>query len=197
MLDLANDETYQRLNSGSEKWGDIALDTPTPSRSTTPAPCGSTHQEPTQQIFITPENEDRFYNWECPEFTQRKQIWETFPVTLIPLGKDKSGAERHSVQWHRKNLMEGRDETDFSEYLGRTERRLLKALNASSKWDVLDSEMEEWFVPGKDLDEIRKEICIISMVYLPSSSVEAPAKPEAAEAAEATEATERANDLAR
>ena len=167
MMDLINDENYKLLNSG-KSWGDIALDseppTPVASPITTPRP------QETNWIKITPENEDTFFGYETPDLVMRKDIWENFPVTLVPLGRDETGAERHSVQWHRKNLIEGRDETDFFEHVERTERRLLKALNASSKWDVLDSETEEWFTPGKDLEELRKEICIIRMIFLPAST---------------------------
>lgn len=171
MMDLINNDIYQLMNSG-KSWGDIALDsepllseTPSASPITTPRP---RQDEMVSYIQITPENEDTFFGYEIPDLVMRKDIWENFPVTLIPLGKDESGAERHSVQWHRKNLLAGRNETDFFEHVERTERRLLKALNASSKWDVLDSEAEEWFTPGKDLEELRKEICIIRMVFLPS-----------------------------
>ena len=165
-------EIIQVLDLNGPSWGDIAMDsvstTPVvssmPTPTTTPRPL--LDQEVTTRTYITPENEDEFYGYEIPDLVLRKDIWENFPVTLIPLGKDATGAERHSVQWHIKNLVAGRDETDFQEYVERTERRLLKALNASAKWDVLDSETEEWFTPSKNLQEIRKEICILRMVFL-------------------------------
>jgi hypothetical protein len=188
-MDLINDENYKLLNSG-KSWGDIAFDsdsvlsmTPSVTPCTTPRPFPSPQDEAPSWMRITPENEDTFFAYEIPDLVMRKDIWTNFPVTLIPLGKDESGAERHSVQWHRKNLVDGRDEADFNEYVERTERHLLKALNASSKWDVLDSETEEWFVPGKDLGEIRKEICIIRMIFLPSTA-EAVMEPEATEVSE-------------
>jgi hypothetical protein len=193
IMDLQNGTIFPLIDPNGPSWGDIALDTPVPSRNTTPAASPIMTPRPQQDetasfIRITPENEDSFFGYETPDLVMRKDIWENFPVTLIPLGKDESGAERHSVQWHRKNLLAGRDETDFNEYVERTERRVLKALNASSKWDVLDSETEEWFVPGKDLEELRKEICIIRMVFLPSSSPSAEA--EVAEEPKVAMATE-------
>ena len=114
MLDLAS------------SWGDEALAEPAPL--------------PTLSELGCLPLPDPDAGWECPELLLRKDIWEHFPVTLIPLGKDAGGAERHSVQWHRVKLAQSRESSDFDEDVALIERRLFKALEASSKWDVLPAE---------------------------------------------------------
>ena len=167
---LTDNSTYHAMESGM-RWGDILVPkTMTPMQTeaepaTTPPPSES------MAFHITDED----YGWDCPDLTRREHVWGIFPVTLIPLGKDHTGAERHSVQWHLKNLMAGRNESCFEDYLETTQRRLLKALNASAKWDVMDAETDEWVQPDKTntaLYPIQKEICIIRMVFLPKAETE-------------------------
>ena len=178
---LTDNATYRAMKNGM-RWGDMVSMTTTTTTTTT---CHFTAPTPAEPVTATPPPlehigvpiTDDDYGWEMPELTRREHIWNTFPVTLIPLGKDAAGAERHSVQWHLKNLMAGRNEPDFDEYVETTQRRLLKALNASSKWDVLDAETDEWVQPDKTntaLYPIQKEICIIRMVFLPPLGANGP-----------------------
>ena len=155
------DELFARMNDPSFCWGDEALlATPTPA----PLPTLS-------ELGCLPLPDDDA-DWECPELVLRKDIWTHFPVTLIPLGKDAGGAERHSVQWHRVKLAQSRESSDFDEDIATIERRLLKALEASFKWDVLPAETRGYvtIVPETPLTgEItaQREICILRMNFVP------------------------------
>ena len=157
------DELFARMNDPSFCWGDEALlATPTP----TPAPLPTL-----SELGCLPLPDDDA-DWECPELLLRKDIWTHFPVTLIPLGKDAGGAERHSVQWHRVKLAQSRESSDFDEDIATIERRLLKALEASFKWDVLPAETRGYvtIVPETPLTgEItaQREICILRMNFVP------------------------------
>ncbi len=179
---LSDNATCRAMESGT-KWGDMVYMTTTTTTTTTTtqeAESVTATPPPSEPIAIQITDED--YGWEMPELLRREHIWNTFPVTLIPLGKDATGAERHSVQWHLKNLMAGRNEPDFDEYVETTQRRLLKALNASSKWVTLDAETDEWVQPDKTntaLYPIQKEICIIRMVFLPHAATVAEVSQEA------------------
>ena len=156
-------ELYARMNDPAFSWGDeVLLNAPAP----VPAPL------PTLSELGCLPLPDPDSDWECPDLVLRKDIWEHFPVTLIPLGKDAGGAERHSVQWHRVKLAQSRESSDFDEDIATIERRLLKALEASPKWDVLPAEQRGYvtIVPETPLTgEItaRKEICILRMNFVP------------------------------
>lgn len=91
-----------------------------------------------------------------PPFISRKQIWENYPVSLIPLGKDNDGAERHAVVWKRKNLVEWRqtcpDTNAWHMYESAVAAVLLNELRRSTKWVVEPQQKED-------------EICIIRMAF--------------------------------
>jgi hypothetical protein len=161
------DELFARMNDPSFCWGDEAL-----LAAPTPAPLPTL-----SELGCLPLPDDDA-DWECPELVLRKDIWTHFPVTLIPLGKDAGGAERHSVQWHRVKLAQSRTSSDFDEDIMTIERRLLKALEASSKWDVLPAETRGYvtIVPETPLTgelTAAREICILRMNFAP----EPPAAP--------------------
>jgi hypothetical protein len=167
-------ELFARMNDPSFSWGDEALlNAPAPA----PAPL------PTLSMLGCLPLPDDDADWMCPELVLRKDIWTHFPVTLIPLGKDAGGAERHSVQWHRVKLTQSRTSSDFDEDIATIERRLLKALTASSKWDVLPAEQRGYvtIVPETPLTgEITavREICILRMNFVPDAPAEPAAAPE-------------------
>jgi len=160
------DEIFARMNDPSFCWGDEAL----------AAPAAPASLPTLSELGCLPLPDDDA-GWMCPELVLRKDIWEHFPVTLIPLGKDAGGAERHSVQWHRVKLSQSRTSSDFDEDIATIERRLLKALEASSKWDVLPAEQSGYvtIVPEtRHTGEIiaRKEICILRMNFVPETAAE-------------------------
>lgn len=158
----------ESMLSLTTSWGDEALSAP---------------RLPTLSELILPVPDDDTA-WECPKLLLRKDIWEHFPVTLIPLGKDAGGAERHSVQWHREKLLQSRESSDFDEDVMTIERRLLKALTASSKWDVLPAETRGYVTVKPETDTCgaltaQREICILRMNFVPELL---PAAPSAAPA---------------
>jgi hypothetical protein len=167
ITELLTDNATYRAMGNSMQWGDLVPLTQTTMLRTPPPE----DQEPEHPHIQSYDEDD---GWEMPDLTRREHIWNSFPVISVPLGRDATGAERHSIQWHLKNLMTGRNEYCFDDYVETTQRRLLKALNASAKWDVLDAETDEWVQPDKTnpaLYPIQKEICIIRMVFLRSEPV--------------------------
>jgi len=101
----------------------------------------------------------------------RKEIWENFPVCVVPLGADHTGAERHAVTWHHKNLRDWRIDPiarqeggrgpncaeEYDAYQENQEYFLLETLKRSSKWTVEDAETKD-------------QICIIRMKFVPTTS---------------------------
>ena len=185
---LTDNSTYHAMESGM-RWGDILVPKTMTPMQTEAEPATTPPPSDPMAFHITDEDD----GWECPDLTRREHVWGIFPVTLIPLGKDHTGAERHSVQWHLKNLMAGRNESCFEDYVETTQRRLLKALHASAKWDVLDAETDEWVLPDKTntaLYPIQKEICIIRMVFLKAEAEAPPAAQQETVAMEIADAAE-------
>ena len=157
-------ELYARMNDPSFCWGDEAL-------LATPKPLPTL-----SELGCLPLPDDDA-GWMCPDLVLRKDIWTHFPVTLIPLGKDAGGAERHSVQWHRVKLAQSRTSSDFDEDIATIERRLLKALEASSKWDVLPAETGGYVTivpetPQTGAITATKEICILRMNFVAEPEAE-------------------------
>jgi hypothetical protein len=129
------DPEYLALASGKMCWGDVECPP-----STTPK-----------------ENLDEDWYWTMPVLKLRRDIWDHFPVTVIPLGSGEDGAERHAVVWHRKNLAMWRAERaedmhEWMHYEAVQERRLLKALHASNRWTV---------EPAQTADQV----CVIRMNF--------------------------------
>ena len=104
----------------------------------------------------------------------RKEIWENFPVCVVPIGTDSAGAERHAISWHFKNLRDWRTDPlsrsegghgpnsmeEYSDYQDTQEYFLLETLKRSRKWVVQEPETTD-------------QICIIRMVFSPDTSVPA------------------------
>jgi len=160
-------ELFARMNDPSFCWGDEAL-------LTAPQPTLPTLSE----LGCLPVPDDDA-DWMCPELVLRKDIWMHFPVSLSPLGKDAGGAERHSVLWHRVKLAQSRTSSDFDEDVATIERRLLKALMASSKWDVLPAEQRGYVTivpetPRTGELTARREICILRMNFVPEAPAAEP-----------------------
>lgn len=86
-----------------------------------------------------------------PTLRFHKDIWQNFPVVLIPLVPTQSGYERHAIVWNRKRLNEWRlkhHPTEWLEHEVVQTTRLLGALCNSKQW-VLETPTHE------------KHICII------------------------------------
>lgn len=104
----------------------------------------------------------------------RKEIWENFPVCVVPIGTDSAGAERHAISWHFKNLRDWRTDPlsrseggrgpnsmeEYVDYQDTQEYFLLETLKRSRKWVVQEPETGD-------------QICIIRMVFSPDTSVPA------------------------
>jgi len=101
----------------------------------------------------------------------RKEIWETFPVCVVPLGADYMGAERHAVSWHFKNLRDWRMDPiarqdggrgpnsaeEYNDYQNTQEYFLIETLKRSSKWTV-------------EQPLTKDQICIIRMKFVPTTT---------------------------
>ena len=178
--DLFRQQAFETLSAdfnsyASVCWGDDALAAPAPTPAPTPAP----------ESVVAPDY-DPDDAWECPDLRLRKDIWTHFPVTVVPLGRSSDGAERHSVQWHRERLLTGRDDFDFDEYVNTVERRLFKALEASSKWDVLPKETYGLIELTRETRTCgaltaASEVCILRMIFTEAAPVHAPVPEPAAD----------------
>ena len=129
---------------------------------------------PAPEPELKPYDPDEF--WECPDLRLRKDIWTHFPVTVVPLGRRADGAEYHSIQWHRDKLLAGRDDFDFDEYVSEVERRLIKALEASPKWDVLPKETHGLVELTRETRTCgaltaASEVCILRMIFTEAAPV--------------------------
>lgn len=143
------DETFMAMASGEILWGDLLCNTP----STVPPVDGA--DEP---LLL-----DDDYDWVMPVLKLRKDIWENFPVSLLPIGTGSDGAERHAIVWHRHNLRTWREFAEsydvWMDYEDVSYRRLIKALESSKYWTVEPALADN-------------QLCIIRMNFLPK--VEAP-----------------------
>jgi hypothetical protein len=96
-----------------------------------------------------------FSNIIRPALSSRKEIWENFPVSLIPLGRQNE-ADRHAVVWNRKNIVEWRktcpDTNSWHVYEKVVKTLLMSELYRSTKWVVEPSEKED-------------QLCVIRMLF--------------------------------
>jgi hypothetical protein len=90
-------------------------------------------------------------NWQMPVLHRRKDIWENFPVVVVPM---EGKGDRHVIRWHYKNYQETRQNCDnwcdYDDFEDNTYRRLLMSLSASRYWTVEEA-------AGND------DICVIAM----------------------------------
>lgn len=96
-------------------------------------------------------------SFSIPTLHLRKDIWQNFPVHLIPLGKGDDGAERHAIVWNRKSLNTWRathsnSSNDWMKYEMKQTALLLAALNQSKKW-ILETPIQD------------EHICVIRMGF--------------------------------
>ena len=95
-------------------------------------------------------------------YNLRKAIWGRFPCVVIKCGRDASGAERHSVQWHHSKIKAAwRSSADYATTL----RDLMAFLRSSTAWVVEDAEsVDDFELPGQGY-VIEKEVCMIRMTF--------------------------------
>jgi len=164
---LSNDPVYNLLASGEMLWGDIAdLCIPATAVKTTETTVeavvageesDSVPVGPAEDGFYYIDEWDLFHNWDMPDLKLRKNIWENFPVSLLPL-PNTDGTDRYSIVWHEKNLRDWRttrcqsmDEHECYEEFCRA--RLLRALEAHAhKYRVEPAHGH-------------RQICVIAMVH--------------------------------
>jgi hypothetical protein len=96
-------------------------------------------------------------SWRKPSLRSRKEIWETFPVSLMQLGRcPNDGAERHAVVWNRKKLVHWRETCTNPNawflYEKSVEAELLAELQRSNKWCVEPRQRPD-------------QICVLRMVF--------------------------------
>jgi hypothetical protein len=167
---LSNDPMYNLLASGEMLWGDIdelcipATTTNNPIVEAAEAIVVATGEEsdsvpvgPAEDGFYYIDEWDIFHNWDMPDLKLRKNIWENFPISLIPL-PNTDGTDRYSVVWHEKNLRDWRmtrrqsmDEYDCYEEF--CHARLMRALEAHSHKYRIE--------PAHG----HRQICVIAMVH--------------------------------
>ena len=62
-----------------------------------------------------------------PVLVFRKDIWKHYPVHVIPLGSDQTGAECHKIVWNRHTMPTDKETMRTN---------LMSALRASDRWTV-------------------------------------------------------------
>jgi len=143
---LTNDPFYKEMDSGKILWGDLMADEYV---ATTVA------EEPENEYWI--EKFDYFEDWTVPDLKLRKNIWENFPVSLVPLN-DADGTDRYAVVWHERNLREWNDtkcysKDEFDNYAEFCEARLMRSLKMySHKYRVEPARTD-------------RQICVLAMVH--------------------------------
>ena len=116
---------------------------------------------------VSPTEEEIFEGWTMPNLKLRKNIWENFPVSLIPLN-DNDGTDRYAVVWHQKNLEEWRQERSMSwdehqDYEGYSYVRLIHALRSHSHKYCIEPARTE------------SQLCVLAMVHQSEESAVATA----------------------
>jgi hypothetical protein len=105
--------------------------------------------------------------WEMPALRLRKDIWENFPVVVVPIAS-KSDSDRYAIRWHHKNFKEQRETVEhfwqWEDFEEDTYRRLIKAVSASRYWTV-------------EVAESAEDLCVISMNHQSAEKVVAPLIP--------------------
>ena len=96
-------------------------------------------------------------NFEVPDLTLRKGIYENFPVVVKQLNSN-DGTERYTVEWHNDNLWKSFDENargdqDFLEWKETVSIRLLHSLGVYSNKYTVEAARDE------------NQICVIAMVH--------------------------------
>ena len=101
--------------------------------------------------------EEALENFEVPDLTLRKGIYENFPVVVKQLNSN-DGTERYAVEWHHDNLWtsfekNARGDQDFLEWKETVSIRLLHSLNAYGNKYSVEAARDE------------NQICVIAMVH--------------------------------
>ena len=147
-------ETYGRQTAVSEDFWEIPLDIPwgdivPPSEDTGPVGIGWSCES-------SPEK-DALDGWSAPSLRLRKNIWENFPVSLVPLNEG-DGTDRYAIVWHQRNLTQWREEksesyVEWMDYQWFCLIRLMHALNLNANRYIVEEARDD------------EQICIIAMVH--------------------------------
>ena len=102
---------------------------------------------------------DACEGWVVPDLRLRKNIWENFPVSLLPMNST-DGTDRYAVVWHHTNLKEWRNTrtTSFAEWQDYEDFcyiRLIQALQMNSSRYTMEGAVDP------------NHICVIAMVHAP------------------------------
>ena len=186
---LLFDDIDKLLDSGEVLWGDIpevsGIVQVAAAAAAVAAPYVHVHDYvavpvgPGENDMYDLDEWDLFNNWDMPNLTLRKHIWENFPVSLLEV-ESADGIERYAIVWHEKNLVEWpetrtiytADEHEFYERF--CYERLMRALQAHSHKYSIEPAHTYNYVKAQTREP--RQICIIAMV---SSSSRAAAAAEA------------------
>lgn len=126
-------------------WGDIVP----PSEDTGPLGVGWSVEVSTEK--------DALQGWVAPSLRLRKNIWENFPVSLVPIC-DGDGTDRYAIVWHERNLNQWRHEKSEShcEWMDYDEFCVIRLMYA------LSLNANRYVVEEARTDD---QICVIAMVH--------------------------------
>jgi hypothetical protein len=123
---MAQDPIMTAMMKGELLWGDLLYNSPK-----SKSPRSKTQKSKTPSSNYVPIN-DVFENYETPRLSDKRFIWENFPVVLEHISTT-NGTEKYAIKWHLKNLKEWRDTRTKSyeeamEYQLFSELRLIHSL---------------------------------------------------------------------
>ena len=129
------------------------------------------YDEPTPMVANpnpwTVSTSEALENFEVPDLTLRKGIYENFPVVIKQINSN-DGTDRYSVEWHHDNLWKSFNENagvelDFLEWKETLTIRLLHSLGVYSNKYTVEAARDE------------NQVCVIAMAHHARVTTPAPA----------------------
>lgn len=108
------------------------------------------------------QESDAINGWQVPSLRLRKDIWENFPVSLLPVN-DCDGTDRYAIVWHKRNFDAWRSERTQSQaealdYEDYCHIRLMYALSLNTARYAVEEPRNS------------EQICVIAMVHADDAS---------------------------
>jgi hypothetical protein len=165
---MAGNNLFQQMMRGEVMWGDILANKPA-----SPATRASSKPSPVYNIAY-----NALANYNVPNLTLRKGIWENFPVVVNEL-PEEDGTQRYEIKWDRKKMEAWRSEAPYNiamEYEAMMEHRLIHSLRQFPHKYRLERPRS------------KNQVVIIAMVHAEGAPAAAPRTPAAAAPAAAAPA---------
>lgn len=162
---------------GAMCWGDLAPSCESPSNDDVCRLCDGPCYRGVNHTF----EDDALSGWSLPDLNLRKNIWENFPVNVVPIESSDETA-RYALTWNLAKFNAWRQERAESfdegmEYEAFCETRLLYALKLHGSRYIVEEPRNE------------RQICVIAMVHDGSSHASSSESVCASEVSSSTQST--------